>query len=71
MKCEDVYFLDLDQMVRTMSSSEDAENSVEVKHAVSFRKKCFQCEARFFKNAFRDDSQWKKYTKMRCAIAHL
>ena len=57
MKCEDVYFLDLDQMVRTMSSSEDEENSVEVKHAVSFRKKCFQREDRFFKKVFHDNSQ--------------
>ena len=37
VKYEDVYFLDLDQRVRTMRSGEDEENSVEVKHAVSFR----------------------------------
>ena len=37
VKYEDVYFVDLDQRVRTMRSGEDEENSVEVKHAVSFR----------------------------------
>jgi len=37
VKYEDVYFLDLDQRVRTMKSGEDEENSVEVKHAISFR----------------------------------
>jgi len=37
VKYEDVYFLDLDQRVRTMRSGEDEENSVEVKHAISFR----------------------------------
>ena len=37
VKYEDVYFLDLDQRVKTMRSGEDEENSVEVKHAVSFR----------------------------------
>ena len=37
VKYEDVYFLDLDQRVRMMKSGEDEENSVEVKHAISFR----------------------------------
>merc|ERR1719500_442556 len=37
VKYEDVYFLDLDQRVRMTSSGEDEENSVEVKHAISFR----------------------------------
>ena len=37
VKYEDVYFLDLDQRVRTMRVGEDEENSVEVKHAISFR----------------------------------
>jgi len=37
VKYEDVYFLDLDQKVGTMRSGEDEENSVEVKHAISFR----------------------------------
>ena len=37
VKYEDVYFLDLDQRVRVMRSGEDEENSVEVKHAISFR----------------------------------
>ena len=37
VKYEDVYFLDLDQRVRMMRSGEDEENSVEVKHAISFR----------------------------------
>ena len=37
VKYEDVYFLDLDQRVRMMRSGEDEENTVEVKHAISFR----------------------------------
>ena len=37
VKYEDAYFLDLDQRVRMMRSGEDEENSVEVKHAISFR----------------------------------
>ena len=37
VKYEDVYFLDLDQRVRMMRSGQDEENSVEVKHAISFR----------------------------------
>jgi len=37
VKYEDVYFLDLDQRVRMMKIGEEEENSVEVKHAISFR----------------------------------